>query len=469
MPQPERIEELLLRASLSRQLQQFESADALYGRALRLARKHAQPALTMEIYTLKARNLLNLGKSDAAMRALKNAAAASEAAFGGSSIEYSRAVVEMAILHADRGEFRRSWRCFNQALELQRPHFGVACPWYAITRVETARLSSLEGKQEESERILLDVLSHGEQVLGPIHPAIAMPLRRLSHLQASRGNFTDAEAHLERAIALTGEWCEVRTSEVAPAMAELADLYTRRGAYRKAEKLYQHSLIIFEQSADSPEDVVPVTIGKMGTMYQASRRYNEAAECFKRIISMREERHGQEDRLAIQATNSLGVVYRDSQDHDRAEPFLLRALNTAEKTMASEDPLLAQIYHDVAMLHYARDRYDRAEPLYDRALAIRETTGDEKGVAQSLTGLALVAFARRRYGHAEQYLLRVLEIKERLFGAEHPNLVETLMKLGRTYEHMGDLNKSSSLYDRAEMIEHLKHSRFAAGELRIYS
>lgn len=103
---------------------------------------------------------------------------------------------------------------------------------------------------------------------------------------------------------------------------------------------------------------------------------------------------------------------------------------------------------------YGAGRYDEALPLAERALALREKVfgAEHAAVAQSLNNLAILYEAKGDYARAESLYQRTLALREKLLGAEHAEVATSLNNLAGLNYLKGDYARAEPLYQRALAI-----------------
>jgi tetratricopeptide (TPR) repeat protein len=101
-------------------------------------------------------------------------------------------------------------------------------------------------------------------------------------------------------------------------------------------------------------------------------------------------------------------------------------------------------------VYWKQGKYADAEGLYKRALAITEKAfgADHPDVANSLNNLALVYQEQGKYLDAEGLYKRTLAIREKALGAGHPDVAQTLDNLALVYQEQGKYTDAEGLYKR---------------------
>jgi tetratricopeptide (TPR) repeat protein len=99
-------------------------------------------------------------------------------------------------------------------------------------------------------------------------------------------------------------------------------------------------------------------------------------------------------------------------------------------------------------------RHSDAEPLYKQSLAIREKVlgADNPDVAAALNNLAGLYYKEGRYADAEPLFKRSLAIKEKTFGPDNPDVAQSLNNLAGLYDAQGRYADAEPLYKRSLAI-----------------
>ena len=104
---------------------------------------------------------------------------------------------------------------------------------------------------------------------------------------------------------------------------------------------------------------------------------------------------------------------------------------------------------------YNQGKYAEAIPLAERALAIREKIlgAEHPDVATSLNNLAALYYSQGKYAQAEPLYQRALAIHEKVLGAEHPDVATSLNNLAELYYSQGKYTQAEPLYQRSMAIQ----------------
>nr|WP_269770289.1 CHAT domain-containing tetratricopeptide repeat protein [Cystobacter fuscus] len=286
-----------------------------------------------------------------------------------------------------------------------------------------------------------------EAVLGSMHRDVASCLNLMGDLYRRQGDLARAEPLLLRALALREAALGNSHPDVASSLNNLAILYKTQGLYDRAEPLYLRALAIYEAALGNSHPNVADSLHNLAALYYVQGLYGRAEPLLLRSLALREAALGNSHSKVAASLNSLAVLYMDRGLYGRAEPLYLRALAIYEAALGNSHPYVADSLHNLANLYMDQGLYGRAEPLLQRALAIYEAAlgNSHPTVADSLNNLATLYSAQGLYNQAEPLYLRALSLQEAALGNSHPAVADSLNNLAVLYRNQG-------LYGRAEPL-----------------
>src|SRR5438045_3074851 len=134
-------------------------------------------------------------------------------------------------------------------------------------------------------------------------------------------------------------------------------------------------------------------------------------------------------------------------------PILLIGILTAltHPTLAAPDPW--QQSSDAAAKAFAAGDYTQAETLFTAALKLaQQATLEAARLAISLQNLADTYRAQGKRQPAEPVYQKAILIREKVLGANHPDLVPSLTGLAKCYRGQRKFDAAEPLYKRAVSI-----------------
>ena len=176
--------ELLDRARLAKQLEDYLGAEKLVKRAIALTRQEGGPEehtitryLTRELAGIHVKagspkKAENAWKSH--LKSLRQIKKNTET----EQLEISKTMVQMALFYQSQDLARQAKIRYGQALKIQEPPFSKENPDYVLTLSEYARILCREGKRRKAESLFLEALKLAENILGDWDEYVALVLRR---------------------------------------------------------------------------------------------------------------------------------------------------------------------------------------------------------------------------------------------------------------------------------------------------
>jgi tetratricopeptide (TPR) repeat protein len=105
---------------------------------------------------------------------------------------------------------------------------------------------------------------------------------RLGEIHALRGDYEQAEARLERALAIKEASLGPDNVAVASTLKALASVFRDSGRLEDAEPLYLRALRIYDRAMDQPDATVRETMQAYARLLHLMDRPSEAAELERR-------------------------------------------------------------------------------------------------------------------------------------------------------------------------------------------
>ena len=177
------------------------------------------------------------------------------------------------------------------------------------------------------------------------------------------------------ALLLTQRLEDNRSEQEAFTLNEQALLYHAQGKHDQAEALLERSLAIYEEIRGPDDPAVATCLRNLAMLYVDQLKYEKAETLLERSLAIDEKALGPEHRDVANILSGLAALYYEQGEYDRALPLYKRSLAIREIALGPQHPNVAICLHNLADLYSAQGKYDRAEPLYKRSLAILEKVG----------------------------------------------------------------------------------------------
>jgi serine/threonine-protein kinase len=323
----------------------------------------------------------------------------------------------------------------QRELELREAVNGINSEEYARTLIGLAYISDIGGDYEAS----LDYARRALEVNTTVGNAIgqAAALERIGRIYHLQGQYDEARARFDRALALITAHAGSETLEVASIREHLANLDNHQGRFEAALAEFSKSLEIRKQYIPGDDSSISSIYLGMGNVLAKLDRLDEANDVFANGLAMNERLFGADNSYAMYFVNGLGKVAMARGDLEEAAARYEEARRLAERDMPGS-PNLAFATANVAWVNVLQEKYESAltplraaQQLFEETLPMHWVLGEVKwqlGLCLAETG---------SLAEAEPLILAGIEIVENQWGPEHKSTGGARAAAVRLYEAWG--------------------------------
>ncbi|MEM6638641.1 MAG: serine/threonine-protein kinase [Pseudomonadota bacterium] len=267
-------------------------------------------------------------------------------------------------------------------------------------------LGEAQRKTDDFERARqshMGALKLREALFGADSLAVADSQLQLGILARDSGNYTQADAAIDRALAAAraqGPANEARLL-VASALNARAVSASLAGDLARAETAHREALVIKRELYGALHPSVATTL------------------------------------------NNLAAVSRKLGKYDEAERLYYESLAMREKLYDADNMRIGTTINNLALLLHRRGQFDDAEAMYRRSLAIRRAEADPStAVATALNNLAGLLSERGDVDGADAAFAESVAMRRDLQGPTHPNTAITELNLANHMAHTGRFSEA---------------------------
>ena len=280
---------------------------------------------------------------------------------------------------------------------------------------------------------------------------------RLGGIAYHRGQFSEAEAQLRRALDVYRR--VDHQAGIAACHEHFGMLAHSRSAFDESETQYRLSLAIHTSLGDQAN--IASLQESLGALARSRHNFDEAEAEFRRasdIYAQIGDRAGAASSHAL-----LGQIAMTNAKPREAREHQLRALEFYEAD--SDQTGIANTLDMLATLAQITGDLAEAEAYYHRSLEIDERLGRQESVSSTCHALGVLAHKRGDLAEAERQVRRSLETDARLGRLE--NLAANSGLLGNYAQERGDYAEAEQHYRRGlDLLEQLGLEQLAASSLR---
>jgi tetratricopeptide (TPR) repeat protein len=208
------------------------------------------------------------------------------------------------------------------------------------------------------------------------------------------------------------------------------------------------------RASTNKDSVLEATIlNDLGTVYLDDRKYDAAERSFKRSIALWTEVAGPRASALASPLGNLGSLYYQAGQYSRAEKLTARSVSILKETQDNPSEL-ATLLSNLGTVYLAQHKEAVAQRTAEEAIALFATL-DPKSQAGKASAYSIIGAVHSRsgeYADAESCLQQALAIWQKAWGPYDPRTGEGTANLAILYSLSGEVEKSKSLFEKAEQI-----------------
>jgi len=292
--------------------------------------------------------------------------------------------------------------------------FGAESPEVADVLVMVARLALKHGKTEVARTTAARALAIRTTAFGATHPSLIEILFTSGQAAIAAGKLADADAAFARGVEISRVAYDADSLILGALLSEQARLAHARGKLADALALIDRANTI-RATLEGP-DHADLIFGEVeqGRILDDLGRSREAATAYERALAIATRTLGPAHSSRSAILQDLGRLHGKLGDPVRARRELDQAIEAA-----GDDPVtLANATAALAEFLHGGGKPREAIPIYQRALAMLETAygADAPQLVNTLSNLGLAELDVHAHALAVPYLERAIAITKRLGG-----------------------------------------------------
>jgi len=238
----------------------------------------------------------------------------------------------------------------------------------------------------------------------------------------------------------------------AELLSEVARVYNNMGLYDRAAPLAEQALELRTAEFGPMSEESTESLIQLGILESNRSNPARAIELLSRAIDIRQPLVEGPDPLLIDAKRVLGWEVRQAGEYARAAALFEAALaeqREIDATPAAVADLmfgLASSYHDDGLL-------ERADSVFNEILSrVDPSARPTPNAVGALRTVGMVRRLREQYADAEPILRSAMEMAERLYGPEHPEVLEARQEYAANLAALGRWDEAEELYRSSLVI-----------------
>ena len=320
------------------------------------------------------------------------------------------------------------------------------------------------GEAGDREVRVVDVLDHAADGLDTAfadQPEVEAAIRTtLGTTYRQLGAMDEAQAHLERALALHTAEVGERHARTLHTMSELGLLYGGQSRYDEAAAMLSRVLEIHRQDVGNDHPLTLTAITNLAGLY-SDGRYDEAVALGEEGLAIARRVLGEDHPETITAMGVVATAYFQVGRIEESLALHQEVLADRRRFLGPDHPDTIGAMNNTADTLKELGRFEESEALFEQALvAVTRFVGeDHPQTLMTLNNLVSLYTQRKRYEKAEPLAVKGLEAQRRVLGDDHRSTLIAVSRLARLYADLKRLDDAEPLY-----LEALDGSRRGLGE-----
>ncbi len=254
----------------------------------------------------------------------------------------------------------------------------------------------------------------------------------------------------------------------------LGKIYGRHGDFDEARAQFDRAIAIKQELFGAQSSELAISYNNLGNVFWEQGERDEAGKLYQQAADMFEATLGRDHPLVARALTNLGNVAVAGGNYEKARAYYERAVRIKERTLGANHPSLAASLTNMGEAFKRMGRFDDALEYHQRALAIlTRAHGDAHPyVGAALVNIGSVYYMTHRDREALEAYQRALGAFTKPLGPEHPHVAYALTGIGDSYLALGELDEAIPPLERALRIREnadvggtdMAETRFALAE-----
>ncbi|MDY7225332.1 FxSxx-COOH system tetratricopeptide repeat protein [Hyalangium rubrum] len=331
---------------------------------------------------------------------------------------------------------------------------------------DMAALDMKRGQYAEARAHAERALALAESTVPGNHPLIGQVASILGSVLQRQACFDQARTQAERALSISQENFGLLHPKTAEDLYHLAEVLEELGGYGEARARFEQALEISRKLYGLEHPIIANILRGLAGLHRRLGDLQQALTCCENALRIDEQRLGPAHHIVGVDLNDLAGVLQDQGDLVNARAYLERALILDEQTFGPMHPEVATALDNLGRVQQEQGEREAARASFERALTIHEQTHgpEHPNVARVLNNLGVLLTEMKDFPMAMRHLERALAMDERFYGPSHHEVALDLSNLASALIMQGDKNQGGALLQRALSI-YDAHNELPASEV----
>ena len=357
---------------------------------------------------------------------------------------------QLSVVLAATGRYDDAIASVSRALDALGPPESapkLASHTYARLSKLLFQRGDMAGARAAAERNLAFV----ERALAGDAAEEAEAYHLLATVESAQSDFTAAQRHYERAIAIGSQDLRLDGPDVARFLTNLSINYWWQGEYGAARTTVERAIALAEKVQGPLAESTLSARAWLATLLVEDHRLDEAAALLEEILEAHSKSRSSSGTLEWELLHQLGAVELNRGRLAQARRAFERALESAVAAYGSDSKNVGMIENALGYVNCRTGDAFRARSLFDKGIAKldagygRESNPAAIARANAASGLLEASDFAGAAALGEQ----AVEVFEKIQGPDHVDLADVLDVLAEAYYRLGDVVRARTVERRA--------------------
>jgi len=351
------------------------------------------------------------GQSVTARELLDSAATEVDAGRGSEAELGTQQRVILATAYASLGLHAQAEEQFQEAQRIRSELLGNDHPETLAVRHGLGKLRARQGRLDEAEILLRDVLERRARVLGPDDAATIESLDSLAVLREAQGDLHEAARLTEQVLDRKRRRSGREDPDTLRTMANLSTVYQTANRLPEAEALARETLTILQRVVGPQHPDTLRVLNNLGVILEEEREYDEAQRLYEGAVEELRRVLGREHPDTLKAEANLAIVHLYQGRYAEAEALDRDLAGRFERALGPEHSDTLWVQRNLALARGKQGAYEEAAGLLQQALeTARAARGpDDADAAAAFYDMGVLALLRGRRSEALDRLRDAVE------------------------------------------------------------
>jgi lipopolysaccharide biosynthesis regulator YciM/uncharacterized protein HemY len=364
---------------------------------------------------------------------------------------------ELAQLHLAQGRLEEAEVTIKDVLDARSKFLSPNSEEVSSAFETLARIHHADDREVTASALAeraLDALEiEDENVEGPASSVISRARLQclLARIELDQGSPSSAIPSANEALNLLRDLLGEAHPDVAEVLHLLGEIAQSERKLEKAESYFENALEKWEAFFGGSHPSVCLAVSSLAQLYQQQGRLTLAEQFHQRNLVSLEGRYGAGNPVLVETLLGLGKLCRSQGNVAEAEVHLKRAAEIQGSVSGGTDLKMAEILHILALVYQDQRNFIASEALLKKARDLRKRLADDDSseIAESNLALARLYRTSGKSSEAEPLLKSVLEWRSERLGEDHPEVASLLREMAELYADQKEYLMAQSLVKKA--------------------